>query len=213
MYPTQSTIQSFILCTFPRYYIIIYTWRRFHTNNVMQAQTVLHIKTLYIYIFTSKIIHLRLFFVYSHFCHFCITTGCISLVEENLLGYCMAPNTISLKWGNDEFCIWKDSRVSKIATEILNTQIHKFLIKTLLIDKAQTYFFFLQFFVSSLVGFTYLMWFKWHFDLSIIMQKRAIYCQAGEAKISLFHQYIFHTKRSLHSSGLLYMIKSWAYLL
>ena len=102
----------------------------------------------------------------------------------------MAPNTISLKWGNDEFCIWKDSRVSKIATEILNTQIHKFLIKTLLIDKAQTNFF-LQFFVSSLLGFTYLMLFKWHFDLSIIMQKRAIYCQAGEAKISFFTNIYF----------------------
>ena len=100
----------------------------------------------------------------------------------------------SLKWGNDEFCIWKDSRVSKSSAkaEILHT--HKFLIKTLLINKAQTYFFFLQSFVSSLVGFTYLMWFKWHFELSIIMQKRAIYCQARYPYI--FH--LFYTKRSLH---------------
>ena len=63
----------------------------------------------------------------------------------------MALNTIGLKWGNDEFCIWKDSRVSKstgAAKIILYTHTPMFLIKTLLIDKAHTY-------DSSFVGYIF----------------------------------------------------------
>ena len=90
------------------------------------------------------------------------------------------------------------------------TQIHKFLIKTLLIDKAQIYFFFLQSFVSSLVGFTYLMWFKWHFELSIIMQKRAIYCQASVEPNVSFN--IFSPICILHKTIITLSIPIWSYL-
>ena len=78
----QSTIQSFILCTFPRYYIIIYTWRRFRTNNVMQAQTVLHIKLIYLHIHEQNHKFQAFFFVYL--CAFYIKTGRIIWDNETL---------------------------------------------------------------------------------------------------------------------------------